>query len=178
MMEKIKKWPFLWAGIGMAGLGLVFMILSGITKAGAFKDIGMILMILAIIPFLIALVKAGHTKGDRNRRCKQCNTIPDWETVDYTIKSTRPLKDRNGHLTGCYDHEVVFAWKCPKCQTENNATCIFALNINCPPVNRNELSQSDRAHMDRFVKDFFDPELVINNVISFDGHETSFSKKK
>ena len=178
MLEKIKKWPFLWAGIGMAGLGLILVILSGITKVDAFQSIGIILMVLAIIPFLIALVKAGKVKADRDRRCKQCSTIPDWETVDYTIKATNPCKDRDGRLTGCYDHEVAFAWKCPKCQTENSATCRFTLNINCPPVNRNELSQSDKAHMDRFVKNYFDPALIVNNVMSFDGKETTFSKKK
>ena len=152
MLEKIKKWPFLWAGIGMAGLGLILMILTGITKVDAFKDIGLILMVLAIVPFLIALVKAGKTKADRERRCTQCSTIPEWETVDYTIQSSKPLQNRNGILTGCYSHQVLFTWKCPKCQTENNAKAFITLNINCPPVNRNELSQSDRMHMDKFVK--------------------------
>ncbi|MBR3436408.1 MAG: hypothetical protein IKG97_01500, partial [Lachnospiraceae bacterium] len=81
MIERIKKNIFLSVGIGGAALAVLFTIIGNAADIKGLKDAGLIILILSIVSFIIAIVKATKKKADRNRMCKNCGVIPDWRDV-------------------------------------------------------------------------------------------------
>ena len=177
LVEKFKKNPFLWGGIGGLILALLFQILGNVFDVEAIKVIGIIFVIVGAIALFIGLAKATKKKADSNRKCKKCGRIPEWETVDYKITSCRADTDKDNLPTGYYSLMVYVSWTCPDCGTANTSPVGFTVNRPYPCTTREHLPEDLKVHLNGFVKNYFDPTLLIN-VVTMGNSETTFSKIK